>query len=113
MILKEIVERLKLKVRTGGDKLDREVKRGYVSDLLSDVMANSKAGDIWITLQTHENIVAVASLKELTGVILINGRQPTEETVKKAKKEGIPILLSELPAFELVGRLYKFGIPGV
>ncbi len=113
MRLKEIVERLNLKVKTGSDKLDREVKRGYVSDLLSDVMANSKEGDIWVTLQTHENIVAIASLKELTGIILINRREPAKETAKKAEEKGVPILLSELPAFELVGKLYKLGIPGV
>jgi predicted transcriptional regulator len=83
-----------------------------VSDLLSDVMANAKAGDLWVTLQTHQNIVAVASLKEIAGIIIIGGREPEKATLAKAEEEKIPILLTNLPAFEVVGRLYQMGISG-
>ena len=113
MTLREIVEKLDLEVKTGSGKLDNEVKGGYVSDLLSDVMANSQENDIWITLQIHQNIVAVASLNNLSGIVLVNGRYPEDETIQKAEAEGIPILVSKLSAFEVVGRLYKFGILGV
>lgn len=113
MTLREIVEKLHLEVKTGSGKLNNEVKGGYVSDLLSDVMANSQEGNIWVTLQVHQNIVAVASLKGLSGIVLVNGRVPEEETIKKAETEGIPILVSELPAFEVVGRLHRLGISGV
>ena len=65
MTLKKIVEELNLKIVSGEDKLDRDVSRGYVSDLMSDVIANARAGDIWITLQIHLNIVAVAVSKIL------------------------------------------------
>ena len=112
MKLKEIVEKFDLDVKCGADKLDEEIGGGYSSDLLSDVIANGKAGDIWITLQIHKNIVGVASMKELLGIIIINGRQPEEGTLEKAKEEGIPIMVSKLPAFELVGRLYELGISG-
>lgn len=112
MKLKEIVEILNLEIKCGAEKLDTEVKGGYISDLLSDVMAHSKEGDIWATLQIHQNIVAVATLKNLAGIILINGRCPEEETLKKAKAENMPILVSKLPAFELVGKLYALGISG-
>ena len=113
MKIKEIIEKLNLEVRTSADKLDREVKRGYSSDLMSDVMANSKQGDIWVTLQIHQNIVAVASLNNLSAIVIINDRKPENETIEKAEKEGIPILLSKLPAFELIGKLYNLGIPGM
>ena len=112
MKLEEISERLNLEVKSASGKLDNEVTGGYVSDLLSDVIANAKEGDIWITLQVHENIVAVASLNELAGIVLINERKPYEDTLIKAEKENIPILLSKLSAFELVGRLYELGIRG-
>lgn len=112
MKLREIVEKLSLEVRSGSDRLDNEVRRGYASDLLSDVIANSQAGDIWITLQIHQNIVAVASLKDLSGIVLVNRREPEDETVKKAEKEDVPIMVSGLPAFELIGRLYELGISG-
>jgi len=89
------------------------VTGGYASDLLSDVIGNSREGDIWITLQVHVNVVAVASMKELSGIILVNGREPDEDTVEKSETEGIPIMVSGLPAFELVGRLYALGLRGV
>lgn len=110
MILKEIVDKLNLKVMTESGKLDKEVKGGYVSDLLSDVIANSQDGDIWVTLQNHQNVVAVASLKNICAIILVNGRCPEKETIQKAEKEGISIMVSELPAFEVAGRLYNLGI---
>jgi predicted transcriptional regulator len=111
--LSEIVKNFNLEVACGKESLEKEVTGGYVSDLLSDVMANSKKGDIWITLQGHPNIVAVAKLKELAGIIIINKRKPEQETIKKASEEGIPIMTSSLPAFELVGKLYELGISGM
>lgn len=112
MKLRKLVEEFDLEVKCGVDELDREIRGGYVSDLLSDVIANGRAGDLWITLQIHRNIVGVASLKDLAAIVIINGRQPEEETIKKAENEGIPIVVSKLPAFELVGRLYDAGISG-
>lgn len=105
MQLKEIQKRLGLKVSSGGD-LEREITGGYASDLLSDVLAHAKEGDLWITLQTHQNIVAIASAKGLAGIILVNDRTPEQETIKKAEAERIPILVTDLPTFEVVGRLY-------
>ena len=106
--LKDLVQKLDLKVAAGN--IDREVSGGYSSDLLSDVIAYAQKDNIWITLQIHINVIAVANLKELAGIILVNGRQPEEETLKKAKQENIPILLTELPTFGIVGKLYELGI---
>jgi predicted transcriptional regulator len=112
MKLQEIVNKLSLEVRCAAHNLDKEVTGGCASDLMSDVMANSKKNNIWITLQIHQNIVGVASLKELAGIIIINGREPEKETLEKAEKEGIPIMVTKPTAFEIVGRLYKLGIRG-
>lgn len=113
MKLQEIVDKLSLEVKTASSNLTREVTGGYVSDLLSDVIANSKEGNVWITLQIHQNIVAVATLKELSGIILVNNRNPDADTLKKAEDEGLPIMVSPLSAFELVGRLYNMGLRGL
>lgn len=110
MKLKEIIKELALKVVTASGNLDKEVNSGYASDLLSDVIANSKSGDIWITLQVHQNIVAVASMKNLAGIILVNSREPEKDTIKKADEENIPIMVSGLSAFEVIGKLYALGI---
>jgi hypothetical protein len=110
--LTELIEKLNLDVRSAKANLDRDVTGGYASDLLSDVLANSKEGNIWVTLQVHHNIVAVASMKDLAGVVLVNGREPEQETIDKAEKENLVIMVTEMPTFELVGRLYSLGVTG-
>ena len=112
MKLSSVVDELGLEVRSARQNLGSEVTGGYVSDLLSDVLANSREGNLWVTLQRHQNIVAVASMKELAGIVLVSGREPEDETLEKAETENLPILVSELPAFELAGRLYNLGIQG-
>ncbi len=107
MKLKEIAEKLKLRILTAEEKLEEEVSGGYTSDLLSDVIANSQAGHLWITLQTHQNIVAVAKLKDLAGIIIVNNREPDEETLAKAKEENVPLLSSGEMAFDISGKLYQ------
>jgi len=113
MQVKMLVNSLRLEVKAGNDQLHQEVTGGYAGDLLSDVIAHSVRGNVWVTIQTHPNIVAVASMKELAAIILAGGREPDPETLKKAEEEGIPLLISLLPAFELVGRLYQAGVTGI
>ncbi len=110
MKIKDIIKALDLEIKTGKDLLEREVTGGYAGDLLSDVLANSEKGNIWITLQIHLNVVAVASVKELSGIIIVNGRKPEEETLKKAEEERIPIMVSGLSTYKIVGRLYELGV---
>jgi hypothetical protein len=96
-----------------GDRPEpKEVLGGYASDLLSDVMANSAKGDLWITMQKHVNIVAVATLNELAGIVIVNGRAPEPGAVEKAREQGIPIICTDLPAFDVIGALYSHGIRG-
>ncbi len=111
MDLETIARELNLRIRCCAEALKREVGGGYVGDLLSDVMANSREGQVWITRQVHPNIVAVASLKEHAAIILIQGSEPAGETVSRAEKEGIPLLVSDLPGFELAGRIYRMLNP--
>lgn len=107
MLVKEIVEKLNLKVFSAGQGLEREVSGGYTSDLLSDVIGYSKEGQVWITLQTHKNIMAVATLKDLAAVVLVKGFEPEADTIEASNSEGIPILGSKLEAFELSGVLFN------
>jgi hypothetical protein len=107
MEIETIVKELNLRVISGSDKLKNKAAGGYTGDLLSDVMANSHEGDIWITRQVHQNIVAVATLKDLAAIILVNSSEPAKDTLEKALKENIIILTSELPAFELSGKVYN------
>ena len=112
MKLKAIVDAIGLTVITDSAKPDAEVTAGYSGDMLSDVMAHSEAGALWITIQLHINVVAVALFKDLAGVIFAEGRQPETDAVEKAAAEGIALFSSDLSAYEIVGRLYSLGIPG-
>lgn len=107
MNVDELAQKLSLEILTDHEGLKREITGGYVSDMLSDVMANSSPGNIWITLQTHPNIVAVANLKELAGIIIVSNRDPDEETLKKAESEKIAVLKTSLSAFEISGKAYR------
>jgi len=107
MDIETIAKKLNLKVSSDSDRLKNNVTGGYTGDLLSDVMANSHEGDIWITRQVHQNIVAVATLKEHAGIILVNSCEPAKDTLEKAIQEKVPILISDLPAFELTGAIYN------
>ncbi len=107
MDLATIVKALGLKIRHGADLLDRNVTGGFTGDLLSDVMAHSSEGDLWITRQIHQNIIAVASLKDHAGIVLVQGNEPAADTLEKAAKENVPILVSDLSGFETAGKIYE------
>ncbi len=107
MTAAEIVNKLDLQVFSGENGLNRKVSGGYVSDLLSDVMGNADEGQVWITLQTHKNVMAIASLKELAAVILVNGNKPDEDTARQSNEEEIPLLGTSMSAFEITGKLYE------
>jgi hypothetical protein len=92
--------------------VEREIQGGFASDLLSDVMGNSREGDVWVTLQKHANIVAVAQLNGLAAIVLVNGRKPEPDTLARAEELSIPIISTPMQAFEAVGILYSLGIRG-
>jgi predicted transcriptional regulator len=106
MKVKELAERLNLEVMAGSSGLDREITWAYMSDLLSDVMGNSREGHLWITMQTHINVVAVATLKDHSAVVMVSGNRPPGEVAAKAEEEGLPLLCTEEPAFDIAGKIF-------
>ena len=111
MTLREAAQKLGMKPVSGHSRLSREVTRGYVSDLLSDVMANAGKGSVWITIQIHMNIIPVAVMKELAAIILANGKRPGPEVLAKAREERVPLLTSSLSSYEIACRLHEAGVP--
>ena len=111
MKVSDLVKQLNLTVFSGHNGLDNEITGGYTSDLLSDVMGNVDEGQVWITLQTHRNIMAVASLKEVAAVILVKGLSPAPDAMSHSNEEGIPLLGTSLEAFETSGRLFQLLHP--
>jgi len=107
MEVSKLRDNLGLTVFSGKEGMERNISGGYVSDLLSDVMGNAREGQVWVTLQTHKNVMAIASLKDLAAVILVKGNQPDEDTLKQSNEEGVPILGTDKPTFEIAGELYE------
>jgi hypothetical protein len=111
VIVQELVEAVGLRVISPGD-MQREVRGGYASDLLSCVMARAKAGTVWLTLQAHPNVVAVASLLDLAAVILTEGVEPDVETAERARENKITLLGSPETTFTVAGRMSGLGVVG-
>ena len=107
MTVSDIIKELGLTVFSGAAGLNKEVSGGYVSDLLSDVMGNSEEGQMWCTLQTHKNVMAIASLKDLAAVILVKGYKPDEDMAAQSEAEGVPVLGTTEKTFEIAGKLYE------
>lgn len=107
MQVKDIVNAFGLKIFSGEGGLENEISGGYTSDLLSDVMGYAKEGSIWVTLQTHKNIMAVATLKDIAAVILVKGFEPEQDAMDVSNSEGLPILGTSDEAFEMSGKLYR------
>ncbi|MEW6228356.1 MAG: serine kinase, partial [Bacillota bacterium] len=87
MKVREVVEKLECAVEAGSGGLDNDVRGGYASDLLSDVMAHAGEGDVWVTVQAHQNIVAVATLAGLSAIVVAGGVRCEPEAIARADRE--------------------------
>lgn len=108
--VRNLVNDLGFKLMTHSTNLNKEITGVYCCDLLSWVMSHAKRGDVWITVQTHTNIVAVASLLEIGCIIIPEGIEIDEETIEKANEEGINILSTTLNNYEIFLKLYELGL---
>ncbi len=107
----EIIKALDLTLLTKPrDFSDLQPAAGYTSDLLSCVMANAAHQGIWVTLQAHTNIVAVAALLELSAVIITEGAMPDPATILKANQEDVALLSTPKPSFYVAGKLWEMGL---
>lgn len=111
MTLQNIIDKLGLSVLTEPkDFSSIETGPGYASDLLSCVMAGGKHKGIWITLQAHGNIVAVAALLDLSAVIITENARPDEATIEKANEQSVTLLSTPEPTFAVAGKLWELGL---
>ena len=108
MTIYQLIEKLNLKSLNKTNDLD--VTGAFASDLLSDVVGNTSAGNILLSVQVHKNIVAVASLVGLAAVIITSGRTPDQSVIDAAQKNELCLLSSEESTFMLAGKLYELGL---
>ena len=105
MKISQVINLLGLETIVEGKDID--IKEGYTSDLLSDVIANAKEDSVWITIQRHLNILAVAQLKKIGAIIITGKASPDEKLIEKGKEEKIFILKTKKSSFEISGKLYE------
>ncbi len=108
MKLSELKEKLDLEVVFFPQ--NSEVYYGYCGDLLSIVMRSLNKDSVWLTVQSHMNIIAVASLAGAKAIVLCEGLNFPDETVEKAKEEGIALFKSQQTSFVLAGKMYELGL---
>jgi len=106
--ISQLAEDLNFECLSGKQHLYKVINSAYVSDLLSDVIGKAQPDMLWITSQVHKNIIAVALLKDLCAIVLVNERVVEKEVLEAAEEEGVVILSSGKPAFETSGAIYKY-----
>lgn len=108
MTVAELMEKLKLKPLN--ELHDKSVEGVYISDMVSDVMAGAKAGALWVTTQTHKNVVAAANLVDIAAVVVTRGKPVPDETLEMATRAELTIFSTDLETYDLVGKLHDAGV---
>ena len=108
MRIQELANRLELKAAT--KVFDRDVTGVYISDMVSDVIANAKAGDLLVTAQAHANVIAAANLVDICGIVITQAKPLGDDVVKMAEKAEIPVFTSPLNRWQVATKLYEAGI---
>ncbi|PKK81990.1 MAG: serine kinase [candidate division Zixibacteria bacterium HGW-Zixibacteria-1] len=107
MTTEDLIEKIGLKPLSAFES--RRVEGVFISDMISDVMAGAKSGDLWLTVQTHKSIIPAANLVDVAAIIVTSGKEVPKDTIDLASKYNIAIFSTNLPTFELVGKLYTLG----
>jgi len=110
--LYDVVRILDAEVVTGEDKLDVEVEAGCGCDLISDLLAFTKARMLVLTGLVSPQIIRAAEMIDLTAIAFVRGKRPTSDIIAMARETGLPILCTDYPLYESAGLLFKAGLPG-
>ena len=89
---------------------DNDVDGAFISDMVSDVMAGAGAGNVWVTVQTHKNIVAAANLVDIPAIVVVRGKKVPEDTLQMADKVGVTVFSTDLDSFRVAVKIYEAGI---
>ena len=100
----------KLELKSVSKIFDKDVSGVYISDMVSDVIANAQAGNLLVTVQIHNNVIAAANLVDIAGIVVTQGKLPADDVVKMAEKAEISIFSTGLNRWQVATRLYEAGI---
>ena len=100
----------KLGLKALNDMTDTEVEGAFISDMLSDVMAGAKAGNVWVTVQTHKNVIAAANLVDVPAIVVVRGKKVPEDTIQMANRVGVTLFTTDEDSFQVAVKLFEAGI---
>lgn len=95
MTVRDLAERLQLKILAGEDATDRDVQGCYTGDLLSWVMGRAQEGDAWLTVMGNINAIAVATFADTACIILTENAPLDEAARQKAQQQQVAVLQTE------------------
>jgi predicted transcriptional regulator len=107
MKVKEVAEKAGL--NTFHESGDKEIGGVYISDMVSDIIG-AKEGCLLVTLQTHNNLIAVANLVDVSAVLFTRGKKPSDDVVKLAARADIGLYGSSDDTWSLAKKLYEIGL---
>ncbi len=108
MRLSQLAEQLELKPTTA--MFDKDINGVYISDMVSDVIANAKPGNLLVTVQIHNNVIAAANLVDICGIVVTQGKLPADDVIKMAERAEIPIYSTDLNRWQVATKLYEAGV---
>lgn len=110
MIVEDVINKLGFQHKAGKSFTKNNITGIYCCDMLSWVMSHAKQGNVWITVQTHINIVAIASLLDLSCIIIPENGEIDEDTIEKANEEDILIFSTNLNSYKIFCKFYEIGL---
>jgi len=113
MKLSEIIKIVSGRVLTNEIEEDIEIAGGYTADLMSDVLASIQPDSVLLTGLCNPQVIRTGQMADVRAIIFAAGKMPTQETIDLANQEGIPLISSPYGLFEMSGRLYQAGLPGL
>lgn len=112
MKISDIVMLLEANILAGEDLVDREIVYACGSDLMSDVLAFVKEQAVLLTGLTNLQVVRTADMLDVSAIVFVRGKRPTDDIIKMAAESGIVVLTTDYTLFEACGILYQAGLPG-
>jgi predicted transcriptional regulator len=112
MLLKNIKELLDCRSLTSEDLLLKNIEYCFGADLMSDVLRFARIGSLLLTGITNNQVLQVAEIMDLKGIIFVRGKEPEKNIVEEAERRKLPLLLTENLMFDSCGILYSKGLRG-
>lgn len=112
MRIRDILPVIDAELLTQPEHLDREVLAVCGSDLMSDVLAFTRAKALLLTGLTSVQVIRTAEVVDLVGIVFVRGKRPSPEVIEMAKESDLPLLVTRHPLYETCGKLYRCGLKG-